>query len=46
MFLKSEVGPVGWGSVQPLLSLLDSTASLLGWIVAVVVGAYAHAWEQ
>ena len=45
MFLKSEVGPVGRGSVQWLCSLLDGYASLLGWIVVRLAGAYAHAWE-
>ena len=48
VFLKSEVGPVGQGSPLDgaLHSPLDGAASLLGWIVAVLVGAYGHAQEQ
>ena len=45
MFLKSEVGPVGQGLVKRFPSPLDGTASLLEWIVVVLIGMYAHAWE-
>ena len=43
MFLKSEVDPTGWGSVYWLRSPLDGAATLLGWRVAALLGAYAHA---
>ena len=46
LFLRSEVGPVGQGVVKWLRSLLDGAASLLGWITAALVGAYAHAQER
>ena len=35
-----------WGSVQQLRSPLDGAASLLGWIVVALVGAYAHVREH
>ena len=46
MFLKSQVGPVGRSSVYQLCSPLDGVASLLGWSVAALVNACAHALEQ
>ena len=45
MFLKSEVGPVGRGSVQQLRSPLGGTAILLGRMVVELVGVYVHARE-
>ena len=45
MFLKSEVGQIGRGSVLWLHYPLDGAASLLGWIIEVFVGAHAHAQD-
>ena len=46
MFFKSEVGPswAGLSVTAPLRSPLDGAASLLGWIVAVLIGVYV--WER
>ena len=46
MFLKSKVGPVGWGSVQQLCSPLYRAAILLGWIVEVLFGVHEHGREK
>ena len=43
--MKSQVGPVGRGSVNRLRSPPDGAASLLGQIVVMLIGMYAHAQE-